>query len=424
MTKLHSQGKMIEIMSPVGSWDSLSAAIQGGAGSVYFGLEKLNMRARSSVNFTADDLKAIVETCREHGVKTYLTLNTVLYDHDIPVMQKLVDAAAEQGVSALIVSDQSALEYALEKGVEIHLSTQLNISNYQSLKFYSSYADVVVLARELDLGQVKEIYRQILSDDLRGPGGRLIQLELFVHGAMCMAISGKCHLSLHQYNYSANRGSCLQACRRSYRVTDNETGDELVVDNEYIMSPKDLSTIGFLDKIIDSGVTILKIEGRARPPEYVKTVTMCYREAVESIHDGTYGPDKIHELEDRLKQVFNRGFWDGYYLGQKLGEWSEVYGSKATRRKEYLGRGNNYFPNIGVGEFIMETKSLKLGDEVLITGPTTGAVEIKVEELRLDDMPVQEVKKGDRFSMKLDVKIRRSDKLYKWVSQNPDEKEN
>ena len=409
---IHSDN--IEIMAPVGSWDSLSAAIQGGAGSVYFGLGKLNMRARSSVNFTLDDLREIVEKCNEHGMKSYLTLNTVLYDEDIPVMKELVDTAADCGVSAVIVSDQSAIEYASQKDVEIHLSTQLNISNYQSLKFYSKYADVAVLARELNLDQIKEISRQIERDQLKGPSGNLIRLELFVHGALCMAISGKCYLSLHQYNYSANRGSCLQGCRRSYRVTDNETGDELVIDNEYIMSPEDLCTIGFLDKIIDSGISVLKIEGRARPPEYVRTVSECYREAVASISEGDYGPEKIQILEGRLKQVFNRGFWGGYYLGQKLGEWSEVYGSKATRRKEYLGRGSNYFPNIGVGEFLMETKTLSVGDKILITGPTTGAVELEVEEIRLDNKPVKEVKKGDRFSMKVSEKIRRSDKLYKW----------
>ena len=408
------QNNVIEVMAPVGSWDSLMAAIQGGAGSVYFGLGKLNMRARSSVNFTLDDLAKIVEVCKENGVKSYLTLNTVLYDQDIPVMKGLVDAAAVNGVSAVIVSDQSAIEYARERGVEVHLSTQLNISNYQSLKFYARYADVAVLARELSLDQVSEIHRQIIDNQLRGPSGNLIRLELFVHGALCMAISGKCYLSLHQYNYSANRGSCLQGCRRSYRVIDNETGDELVIDNEYIMSPKDLCTISFLDKIIESGISVLKIEGRARPPEYVKTVSMCYREAVESIEAGNFVSVKINEWENRLKQVFNRGFWDGYYLGQKLGEWSEVYGSKASRRKEYLGKGSNYFPNIGVAEFVMETKSLSVGDHVLITGPTTGALELEVKELRLDDKPVNEVKKGDRFSMKVDEKIRRSDKLYRW----------
>jgi len=406
----------IEVMAPVGSWDSLTAAIQGGAGSVYFGLGKLNMRARSSVNFTEEDLREIVAKCKKHRVKSYLTLNTVLYDEDIPVMKSLVDTAAVNGISAVIVSDQSAIEYAREKGVEVHLSTQLNISNYHSLKFYAQFADVAVLARELNLGQVAEIHRQIERDQLRGPSGKLIRLELFVHGALCMAVSGKCYLSLHQYNYSANRGSCLQGCRRSYRVTDNETGDELVVDNEYIMSPKDLCTIGFLDKILASGVTVLKIEGRARPPEYVKTVSRCYREAVESIVADNYGTVKIQELEDRLKQVFNRGFWDGYYLGQKLGEWSEVYGSKASRKKEYLGRGSNYFPNIGVGEFLMETKSLQVGDQILITGPTTGVVELEVKEMRLDNKQVSIVKKGDRFSMKVDEKIRRSDKLYRWVN--------
>ncbi len=404
----------VEVMAPVGSWDSLSAAIQGGANSVYFGLEKLNMRARSSINFTMDDLGEIVARCKGKGIKSYLTLNTVLYDEDLPVMEKLVDAAIQHNVSAVIVSDQSAIEYAREKGIEIHLSTQLNISNYQSLKFYSQYADVVVLARELSLEQIAVIYRQIGENQLKGPSGNLIKLELFVHGAFCMAVSGKCYMSLHQYNYSANRGSCLQTCRRSYKLTDNESGDEIVVDNEYLMSSKDLCTIGFVDKIVASGISVLKIEGRARPPEYVKIVSECYREAVNSIASGHYSPDKVEEWESRLKKVFNRGFWDGYYLGQKMGEWSEVYGSKASRKKEYLGKGSNYFPNIGVGEFVMETKTLRLGDEVLITGPTTGILEMKVEELRLDNVSVEEVKKGDRFSMKVDIKVRRSDKLYKW----------
>ena len=405
----------IEVMAPVGSFDSLMAAIQGGADSVYFGLGKLNMRARSSVNFTVDDLDNIVAVCKENGIKSYLTLNTVLYDDDIPIMQELVDAAAKNDVTAVIVSDQSAIEYAREKGVEIHLSTQLNISNYHSLKFYSQYADVAVLARELNLEQVAESHRQIERDPLKGPSGNLIRLELFVHGALCMAVSGKCYLSLHQYNYSANRGSCLQGCRRSYKVSDNDTGDELVIDNEYIMSPKDLCTIGFLDKIIDSGIRVLKIEGRARPPEYVKTVSRCYSEAVESIIAGEFGPERVEEWEETLKKVFNRGFWDGYYLGQKLGEWSEVYGSKASRRKEYIGKGTNYFPNIGVAEFLMETKSLRLGDNILITGPTTGAVEMEVTEMRLDDKSVDQVEKGDRFSMKVEEKVRRSDKLYRWV---------
>ena len=414
MKKQDNYTDRVEVMAPVGSWESLTAAMQGGADSIYFGLEKLNMRARSSINFGLEDLPEIVSFCRKNGLKSYLTLNTILYDKDIPVMEKLVDAAAETGVSALIVSDQSAIEYASEKGLEIHLSTQLNISNYQALKFYSRYADVAVLARELNLNQVRDIYNRILEDDLRGPSGRHIRLELFAHGALCMAVSGKCYLSLHQYNYSANRGSCLQACRRGYRVTDRESGDELEIDNEYIMSPKDLSTIGFLDKIIDSGIRVLKIEGRARPPEYVKTVSNCYKEAVQSIVDGEYTQEKVRDWERRLQQVFNRGFWDGYYLGQRLGEWSSEYGSRASKRKEYLGRGSNYFPNIGVGEFIMETKSLKLGDDVLITGPTTGVLEMKVEELRLNDIPVEEVKKGDRFSMKVKQKIRRSDRLFKW----------
>lgn len=405
----------VEIMAPVGSFESLTAAIQAGADSVYFGLEHLSMRSKSSLNFTIDDLKTITTRCRDNGMKTYLTLNTVMFDQDIPLMKKLVDAAKENEVSALIASDQSVIDYGRSQGMVIHLSTQINISNYSALKFYAPYADVVVLARELNLDQVAEIARQIGADQLKGPSGQLIRLEMFAHGALCMATSGKCYMSLHRYNSSANRGACLQGCRRSYIVTEKETGDELLIDNEYIMSPKDLSTIGFVDKLLAASVGVLKIEGRARPPEYVKTTVSCYKEAVQSVFDGTYSQEKILAWTERLKTVFNRGFWDGYYLGKKIGEWSKVYGSEATRRKVYLGKGMNYFDRLGVAEFLMETKELEVGDEILITGPTTGVLQFVIDEMRVDDQLVQKVEKGIRFSIKTDQKIRRSDKLYKWV---------
>jgi len=405
-----------EVMAPVGSFESLMAAIQGGADSVYFGAEQLNMRSRSSSNFTTDDLREIVRIASEKGVKTYLTVNTVLYDNDLPVMRRLIDAAKESGISAVIASDQAAINYANSIGVEVHISTQVNISNVEALKFYSHFADVVVLARELNMDQVRAIYDAIEKEQIKGPSGKLIRIEMFSHGALCMAVSGKCYLSLHQLNSSANRGGCLQPCRRSYIVTEKETGQELEVDNEYIMSPKDLKTIHFLNKMIDGGVRVFKIEGRARGPEYVKTVVSSYREAIDSVLEGTYSHEKIEHWNKRLASVFNRGFWDGYYLGQKLGEWSANYGSLATRKKVYLGKGTNYFPKIGVAEFVLETKSLKVGDEILITGPTTGVVEMTVPEIRVDLQPVEEAQKGDRFSIPVDEKIRRSDKLYKWVS--------
>ncbi len=405
-----------EVMAPVGSFESLMAAIQGGADSVYFGAEKLNMRSRSSSNFTTDDLRKIVSIAREHNVKTYLTVNTVLYDSDLPVMRSLIEAAKDSGISAVIVSDQAAINYANSMGVEVHISTQVNISNIDALKFYSHFADVVVLARELDLDQVKAIHQAIEAEQIKGPSGNLVRIEMFSHGALCMAISGKCYLSLHQLNAPANRGGCLQPCRRGYIVTEKDSGRELEVDNEFIMSPKDLKTIHFLNKMMDAGVRVFKIEGRARGPEYVKTVVSCYREAINSVLGGTYSGEKITQWENRLASVFNRGFWDGYYLGQKLGEWSANYGSLATRKKVYIGKGTNYFPKIGVAEFLLETKDLDVGDEILITGPTTGVVEMEVPEIRVDEEPVKKARKGDRLSMPVDVKVRRSDKLYKWVS--------
>jgi putative protease len=404
-----------EIMAPAGSFDSLAAAIQGGADSVYFGAGMLNMRSRSSANFSPADLKEIARICSDNGLKSYLTLNIVLYDDDLDEMRRMVDAAVDSGISAIIASDQSAIHYARSQGMEVHISTQINISNIEALRFYADYADVVVLARELNLEQVKRIYETIRREKIKGPHGELIRIEMFAHGALCMAVSGKCYLSLHQFNQSANRGACLQSCRRGYIVTDKDSGNELLIDNQYIMSPKDLKTISFLNQMIDAGVRVFKIEGRARGPEYVKTVSNCYDEALRTIVDGSLDDEKIAVWNQRLSSVFNRGFWAGYYLGQPLGEWSAVYGSQATTRKIYIGKSTNYFPKIGVGEFLLETQNLKVGDNILITGPTTGALEIRVSELRLDLMPVVEVQKGDRFSMPVDTKVRRSDKLFKIV---------
>ncbi|WP_159522168.1 peptidase U32 family protein [Sunxiuqinia indica] len=408
----------IEIMAPVGSYESLAAAIQGGAGSVYFGVEQLNMRARSSNNFTLDDLKKIAEKASAHGVKTYLTVNTIIFDNELDKLHEVIDAAKAAGISAIIASDISAIAYARSIGVEVHISTQVNITNIEAVKFYAQFADVMVLAREMNMGRVWEISKQIQEQNITGPNGKLIQLEMFVHGALCMAVSGKCYLSLHEMNSSANRGSCMQTCRRSYTVIDNETKAELDIDNEYIMSPKDLKTIHFLNKVLDSGITVLKIEGRARSPEYVKTVVECYREAADAHFNGDFTDEKIAAWDERLKTVFNRGFWDGYYLGQRLGEWSKNYGSVATKRKLYIGKGMNYFGKIGVAEFKMETGKLQVGDKILITGPTTGVVEAEVDEIRVDLKPVDETQKGERFSIKLDQTIRRSDKLYKIVNSD------
>ncbi len=406
----------VELMAPVGSYESLMAAIQGNADSVYFGIEKLNMRAKSSNNFTIEDLKEIVSISKENGIKTYLTVNTVIYDAELPLLRKIIDAAKEYEVTAIIASDQAAINYANSIGVEVHASTQVNISNVESLKFYSRFADVVVLARELNMEQVREIYNTIQKEQITGPAGNLIKIEMFSHGALCMAVSGKCYLSLHQLNSSANRGACLQPCRRGYVVSEKETGKELEVDNEYIMSPKDLKTIHFLNVMLDAGVRVLKIEGRARSAEYVKTVCECYDEAINAVADGTFTDEKTNEWDRRLSAVFNRGFWDGYYLGQKMGEWSKNYGSRATKKKVYIGKGMNYFPKIKVAEFLVETQELAVGDEVLITGPTTGVVQMKVEEMRVDLKPVEKSVKGERFSMPVDMKIRRSDKLYKIVN--------
>jgi U32 family peptidase len=405
----------IEIMAPVGSYESLMAAIQGGAGSVYFGVEHLNMRARSSNNFTLDDLQKITSIADAHGVKTYLTLNVEVFDNETDLMQNVLDAAKRSGVTAVIAADIAVIMYARSIGMEVHISTQVNITNFEAVKFYSQFADVVVLAREINLGRVHEISRQISEQQVKGPSGNLVRLEMFVHGALCMAISGKCYLSLHEMKSSANRGSCLQTCRRAYIVTDKETGAELELDNEYIMSPKDLKTIHFLNKILDSGVTVLKIEGRARSADYVKTTVQCYHEAVDAWQNDTFTLDKVENWNQRLATVFNRGFWDGYYLGQRLGEWSHNYGSLATKRKIYLGKGTNYYPNIQVAEFKLETGNLSVGDEILITGPTTGVVESTVIELRVELQSVDTAKKGEYFSVHIPQKIRRSDKLFKLV---------
>lgn len=404
-----------EIMAPAGSYESLMAAIQGGADSVYFGIEGLNMRARSSNNFTTDDLRKIASICDEHGVKSYLTVNTVIYDEDLPLMRTIIDAAKEAGVSAIIAADVAAMAYANSIGQEVHLSTQLNISNTEALKFYARFADVVVLARELNLEQVRTIYDAIGTQGIYGPKGKPIRIEMFCHGALCMAVSGKCYLSLHEMNASANRGACMQICRRGYTVKDRETNIELDVENQYIMSPKDLKTIHFMNKMMDAGVRVFKLEGRARGPEYVHIVTSCYKEAVQAYCEGSFTDEKVSAWDERLKSVFNRGFWDGYYLGQRLGEWSSHYGSSATKRKEYVARGIKYFTGLGVAEFEMESGELRVGDEILITGPTTGALFQTVEEIRVDLKPVPSAVKGERFSIKTTERIRASDRMYKMV---------
>ncbi len=403
-------------MAPVGSYESLYAAIDAGADAVYFGIEGLNMRARSSNNFTLDDLRDIARTCNDHGVKTYLTVNTIIFDDDIDKCHSIIDAAHEAGITAIIASDIAAILYARKVGVEVHISTQVNITNTEAVRFYSQWADVVVLAREVDLDRVRDIHEHIIADDIRGPHGELMRIEMFCHGALCMAVSGKCYLSLHEMNSSANRGACTQICRRGYTVRDKETGDELDIENQYIMSPKDLKTIHFLNKMIDAGVRVFKIEGRARGPEYVKIAVQCYDEALRAVCEGTFSEERVAEWDNRLSQIFNRGFWNGYYLGQRLGEWTSKYGSSATRTKVYAAKGVRYFSNIGVAEFLMENGELSVGDEVVITGPTTGAVIMTIEEIRVDLKPVEKAVKGDRFSIKTDVKIRPSDKMFKWVS--------
>ena len=413
--------KDFEIMAPVGSRESLAAALQAGADSVYFGIGQLNMRSHSANHFNIEDLREIAQTCNEQGVKTYLTVNTLIYDSDLPDMRRIIDAAAEAGISAVIASDVAVMNYCREKGVEVHLSTQLNIGNVEALKFYAQFADVVVLARELNMDQVAYIHEQIEQQHITGPGGNLVRIEMFCHGALCMAVSGKCYMSLHAANRSANRGECTQICRRSYTVTDDETGNQLDIDNKYIMSPKDLKTVRFIDKMMKSGVRVFKIEGRARGPEYVYTVVSCYKEAIQSVLDGTFTEEKKNEWDERLATVFNRGFWDGYYLGQKMGEWNKHYGSVATERKVYVGRGVKYFSRLGVAEFTCEASEFSVGDKMLITGPTTGVMYVTADEIHDDHGAVTTAQKGTRVSIKVTGKIRPSDKLFKIVKDQESE---
>jgi putative protease len=406
----------IEIMSPAGNFEALHAAIQGGANSVYFGVGELNMRSHSANNFSAEDLPEIVSICRSNNVKSYLTLNIVIYDSDLEAMRKTLEAAHDAGVSAIIASDMAVILYARKLGVEVHISTQLNVSNIESVRYHSQFADVIVLSRELTLVQIKAISDAIKREQIKGPSGKLVALELFCHGALCMAVSGKCYLSLHEYNASANRGSCYQLCRRGYQVTDLETGMQLEIDNKYIMSPKDLCTIEFVDKIIDAGVTVFKIEGRARAAEYVKRVTSAYRQAADAVCDGSFDRKLSGELKARVSSVFNRGFWDGYYQGAKLGEWSDVYGNKATRKKRYVGKVTNYFSNLSVAEVLVETGELRTGDQILITGPSTGVIECEAQEIRVDLKVTEKAVKGEYCSIPVPagVKLRRSDKIYIW----------
>lgn len=405
-----------EIMAPAGSWESLRAALQAGADSIYFGIESLNMRAHSAAHFTIDDLHEIARICSEQNVKTYLTVNTIIYGEDLPLMRSICDAARQAGLSAVIASDVSVLQYCRSIGQEVHLSTQLNISNIEALEFYSNFADVVVLARELNLNQVKEISDEIHRRNILGPGGRLMRIEMFCHGALCMAVSGKCYLSLNNLGFSANRGQCMQLCRRGYVVTDRETGMELEVDNKYIMSPKDLKTIRFLDQMMAAGVRVFKIEGRARGPEYVYTVVRCYKEALQAAIEGRFTEENKNRWDEQLSRVFNRGFWDGYYLGQRLGEWNAVYGSNATEKKVYVGRGVKYFSRLGVAEFVIEAAEINEGDRLCITGPTTGLIYLTADDMRYELQRVSTAQKGWHISIKVPEKVRPSDKLFKLVS--------
>lgn len=409
------QRKELELMAPVGSYESLHAAIAAGADSVYLGIEQLNMRSRSSNNFSQDDLREIARIARESGVKTYLTVNTVIYDKELPLMRQIVETAKEAQVTAIIASDLSVIEYARQIGVEVHISTQCNVSNTEALRFFSRYADVVVLARELDMEQVANIHKNIIEQDIRGPRGELVQIEMFAHGALCMAVSGKCYLSLNTLGHSANRGACLQVCRRKYLVNDVETGNQLEVDGKYIMSPKDLKTIGFLDRMVKSGVRVFKIEGRARSADYVKTVCGCYNEALQEICDGTYNDESRTKWDERLSTVFNRGFWDGYYQGQTMGEWTNNSGNLATEKKVFVGTVRNFFNKVGVAEVQLETGDLSVGDKAIIMGPTTGCMDVKVAELRVDLKPVEKAVKGDVFSLPVPDRVRKNDKLYKII---------
>jgi putative protease len=410
-----SNSNKIEVMAPAGNFESLVAGINAGADSVYFGVEQLNMRARASMNFTLDDLPQIAEMCNAKGVRSYLTMNTIVYDHDLSVIKTILTKCKEVNITAVIASDQAVIATARQLGIEVHISTQVNITNIETVKFYAMFADTIVLSRELSLVQIKKITEAIEKENICGPSGRLIEIEIFVHGALCMAVSGKCYLSLHTHNSSANRGACVQNCRRTYTVIDNEEGHELAIDNEYIMSAQDLCTIDFLDQVLDAGVKVLKIEGRGKGPEYVKATVECYKEAVAAYFEGTYTKSKAAVWKEKLEKVYNRGFWSGYYLGQELGEWNDTGGSKATTRKVYLGKGNHYFDKIKVAEFKLESHKLTVGDAVLITGPTTGVIETTITELHTNNGQVHEAVKGDHVAFKLDVQIRPSDKLYKIV---------
>ena len=415
---MNAKLKDFEVMAPVGSKESLAAAIQAGADSIYFGIEKLNMRAGSASAFTIDDLKDIARQCDEHGIKSYLTVNTIIYGEDIPLMHEILDAAKLAGISAIIACDVAVMTYCRNIGLEVHLSTQLNISNIEALRFYAQFADVVVLARELKIEQVEEIHRQIVEEQICGPSGQLVRIEMFCHGALCMAISGKCYMSLHAANRSANRGECIQICRRSYTVTDNETGHQLEIDNKYIMSPKDLKTIRFIDRLMKAGVRVFKIEGRARGPEYVFNVVKCYKEAIQSVLNDTFTEERKDEWDKRLARVFNRGFWDGYYQGQFMGEWNKTYGSNATERKVYVGKATKYYSKLSVGEFAVEATTFKLGDKLLVTGPTTGVMYLTATEIHDNDgNPVDEVPQGQRIAIPVTGKVRPSDKLFKLTSE-------
>jgi len=409
------QGK-IELMAPAGGFDAMQAAIDNGADSIYFGVDQLNMRARATMNFTLGDLPEIAQRCSEKGLRTYLTLNTIVYDHDLSIVKKVLQSVKDSGITAVIASDQAVIGMAKSMEVEVHISTQVNVTNLETVRFYSHFADVMVLSRELSLRQIRAICEGVVKENICGPSGNLIEIEIFGHGALCMAVSGKCYLSLHTANSSANRGACTQNCRKKYKVIDMEDGHELEIDNEYIMSPKDLCTLDFLDQVADSGIKVLKIEGRGRAPEYVATVTKCYREAIDSIVEGTFTDEKIQDWMKRLSSVYNRGFWGAYYLGQELGEWTDKSGSSATQKKVFLGRGMHYYPKPMIGEFKLDSHQVKLGDRILITGPTTGVYEVEVKEMMVDDKFVEVASKGESFTMPLEKRIRESDKLYKLVA--------
>jgi len=409
-----NSGKM-ELMAPAGNFESLQAALDNGADAIYFGVDQLNMRARASINFTMDDLPEIVKRCEEKGVRSYLTLNTIVYDHDLSLIKNLLSSAKSAGITAVIASDQAVISSARSMGIDVHISTQLNITNIETVKFYSLFAETMVLSRELSLRQVKKITEEIQKEQIKGPSGELVKVEIFGHGALCMAVSGKCYLSLHSHNSSANRGACKQNCRKKYTVIDQESGFEIEIDNEYMMSPKDLCTINFLDEVKDSGVQILKIEGRGRAPEYVATVTKAYREAIDSLDDNTFSEEKVADWMERLSTVYNRGFWSGYYLGQKMGEWSKTSGSQATQKKVYVGKGVHYFPKAGIAEFKIEAYDIKKGDKILVTGPSTGAQEFELEEMFVNDLLSEKAGKGDSCTIKVPFRVRLSDKLYKMV---------